>query len=161
MSSVRQTCHFVESNFYSGIKYFLNFKLSPCSSYLPTYEDGTQCSKTLAYKIQTLGNHPEESIQQKNIFISKVSNKNVPCSQTTIPMRHQPHAFSHYLFRCMSPISPNPNGRLLIHLILMTCLYLVSSFWSKFTDRSVKSSTQHQHSPSYLQPLPVEVSIPT
>jgi hypothetical protein len=34
------------------------------SSYLPTYEDGTECSETLAYKIQTLGNYPEESIQQ-------------------------------------------------------------------------------------------------
>jgi len=32
-------------------------------SYLPTYEDGTACSKTLAYKIQTPGNYPEESIQ--------------------------------------------------------------------------------------------------
>jgi hypothetical protein len=29
------------------------------SSYLPAYEDETQCSKTLAYKIQTPGNYPE------------------------------------------------------------------------------------------------------
>jgi hypothetical protein len=35
------------------------------SSYLPAYEDGTVCSETLAYKIQTPGNYPEESIQQK------------------------------------------------------------------------------------------------
>jgi hypothetical protein len=34
------------------------------SSYLPTYEDGTEeCSETLANKIQTPGNYPEESIQ--------------------------------------------------------------------------------------------------
>jgi len=34
------------------------------SSYLPAYEDGTtECSEMLAYKIQTLGNYPEESIQ--------------------------------------------------------------------------------------------------
>jgi len=26
--------------------------------------DGTECSETLAYKIQTLRNYPEESIQQ-------------------------------------------------------------------------------------------------
>jgi hypothetical protein len=32
--------------------------------YLPTYEDGTECSETSAYKIQTPGNYPEESIQQ-------------------------------------------------------------------------------------------------
>jgi len=36
--------------------------LSVPSSYLPAYEDGTQCSKTLEHKIQTLGNYSEESI---------------------------------------------------------------------------------------------------
>jgi len=30
---------------------------------LPAYEDGTECSETSAYKIQTPGNFPEESIQ--------------------------------------------------------------------------------------------------
>jgi hypothetical protein len=33
------------------------------SSYLPAYEDGTKCYETSAYKIQTPGNYPEESIQ--------------------------------------------------------------------------------------------------
>jgi hypothetical protein len=33
------------------------------SSYLPAYEDGTECSETSAYKIQAPGNYPEESIQ--------------------------------------------------------------------------------------------------
>ena len=33
------------------------------SSYLSAYEDGTQCSETSAYKIQTPGNYPEESIK--------------------------------------------------------------------------------------------------
>jgi hypothetical protein len=37
------------------------------SSYLPVYEDGTECSKTLAYKIQMPGNCPEESIQQETL----------------------------------------------------------------------------------------------
>jgi hypothetical protein len=32
-------------------------------SYLSAYEDGTECSEMLAYKIQTSGNYPEESIQ--------------------------------------------------------------------------------------------------
>jgi len=29
----------------------------------PTYEDGIECSETSAYKFQTSGNHPKESIQ--------------------------------------------------------------------------------------------------
>ena len=33
------------------------------SSYLSAYEDGTECSETSAYKIQTPGNYPEESTQ--------------------------------------------------------------------------------------------------
>ena len=31
--------------------------------HVPAYEDGTECSETLAYKIQTPENYPEESIQ--------------------------------------------------------------------------------------------------
>ena len=37
--------------------------LSVPSSYLPAYKDGTECSETSAYKIQTPGSYPEESIQ--------------------------------------------------------------------------------------------------
>jgi len=33
------------------------------STYLSAYDDGTECSETSAYKIQTPGNYPEESIQ--------------------------------------------------------------------------------------------------
>jgi hypothetical protein len=33
------------------------------SSYLPTYEDGTMCSETLAYTIQTPENGPEVRMQ--------------------------------------------------------------------------------------------------
>ena len=33
------------------------------SSYLSVYVDGTECSETLVYKIQTPGNYPEGSIQ--------------------------------------------------------------------------------------------------
>ena len=35
------------------------------SSHLPAYEDGTVCTETSAYKIQTPGNYPEESILNK------------------------------------------------------------------------------------------------
>jgi hypothetical protein len=33
------------------------------SLYLSAYEDGTECSETSAYKVQTPGNYPEESTQ--------------------------------------------------------------------------------------------------
>ena len=32
-------------------------------SHLPAYENGTKCSETSAYKLQTPGNYPKESIQ--------------------------------------------------------------------------------------------------
>jgi len=34
-------------------------------SYLSAYEDGPECSETSAYRIQTPGNYPEESIQSR------------------------------------------------------------------------------------------------
>jgi len=45
------------------------------SSYLPAYEDGTECSETSAYKIQMPRNYPEESIQHLlfNSVISVIS----------------------------------------------------------------------------------------
>jgi hypothetical protein len=53
----------------SMVRAFFEYKycniLNPShSSYLPAYEDGTECSETLAYKIQMPGNYPAESIQQ-------------------------------------------------------------------------------------------------
>jgi hypothetical protein len=33
------------------------------TSYLPAYEDGTECSETMAFKLQTTVNRPEERIQ--------------------------------------------------------------------------------------------------
>jgi hypothetical protein len=41
---------------------FINLKPSHYS-HLPAYEDGTECSETSAYKIQSPGNYPEESVQ--------------------------------------------------------------------------------------------------
>jgi hypothetical protein len=38
--------------------------------YLLAYEDGTECSETSAYKIQTPGNYTEENIQQTNSYFS-------------------------------------------------------------------------------------------
>jgi len=42
--------------------------------YLPAYEDGTECSETSAYKIQTPGNYPEGRTQHSEhgeSFISR------------------------------------------------------------------------------------------
>ena len=36
---------------------------SQTGRHLPAYEDGTECFETQAYKLQTPGNHPKESIQ--------------------------------------------------------------------------------------------------
>jgi hypothetical protein len=56
----------------------LDFKLSPShSSYLPAYEDGTESSETLAYKILTPGNYPEESTKQTTKFVGPT-----PCHLT-------------------------------------------------------------------------------
>jgi hypothetical protein len=46
------------------------------SSYLPAYEDGTGCSETSDYKIQTPGNYPEESIQLLLIISLETAGKN-------------------------------------------------------------------------------------
>jgi hypothetical protein len=40
------------------------------SSYLPAYEDGTECSEMSAYKIQTSGNYPRENIQSEHCALS-------------------------------------------------------------------------------------------
>jgi hypothetical protein len=36
------------------------------------YEDGTECSETSAYKIQTPGNYAEESTQRKIFTLKKI-----------------------------------------------------------------------------------------
>jgi hypothetical protein len=50
-----------EPNFFP-YKYSNIFKPSH-PSYLSAYEDGTECSETSAYKIQTPGNYHEENIK--------------------------------------------------------------------------------------------------
>jgi len=42
---------------------FSNILKPSHSSYLPGYEDETECSETSAYKIRKPGNYPEESTQ--------------------------------------------------------------------------------------------------
>jgi len=50
-------------NLISNTPTFLNLVIV----HLPAYEDGTGCSETLAYKIQTPGNYTEESIQHEKL----------------------------------------------------------------------------------------------
>jgi hypothetical protein len=57
------------------------------SSYLPTYEDGTECSETLEYKIQTPGNHTKESMQQVYVLH--------PECKTTINCNIPPFVYLH------------------------------------------------------------------
>ena len=47
------------------------------SSYLLAYEEGTDCSETSEYKIQTPGNYPEESIQHSEQDESMKSRINI------------------------------------------------------------------------------------
>jgi hypothetical protein len=42
--------------------------------HLLAYEDGTECSETSAYEIQTPGNFPEENIQQMTNLVQKKFN---------------------------------------------------------------------------------------
>jgi len=56
------------------------------SSYLPAYEDGTECSEMSAYKIQPPGNYPEENVQHSEhseslktritFFVANINNNN-------------------------------------------------------------------------------------
>ena len=48
------------------------------SSYLPAFKDGTVCSETSAYKIQTPGNYPEESTQHSEPGESLKSRTPIP-----------------------------------------------------------------------------------
>jgi len=52
-------------NFHITTKVYIStFRKKPvCSIFLFAYEDGTECSETSAYKIQTPGNYSEYSIQ--------------------------------------------------------------------------------------------------
>jgi len=40
---------------------------------LPTYEDGTECSDTSAYKLQTPGNYPKEGVQHSETCLGQFS----------------------------------------------------------------------------------------
>jgi len=47
----------------------MNIKNNKFYTYPPMKMEQTECSETSAYKIQTPGNYPEESIQQLKFFL--------------------------------------------------------------------------------------------
>jgi hypothetical protein len=55
------------------------------SSYLSAYEDGTECSETSAYKIQTAGNYPEE-ITQHSEHGESLKSRRCNFFKTNIPL---------------------------------------------------------------------------
>ena len=55
-------------------------------SHLPAYEDGTECSETSAYKLQTPGNYPKESIQHTEHGESLKSRIHVTCFKFYVMM---------------------------------------------------------------------------
>jgi len=57
--------------------YMPTFRNTLCSIFRGDSEDRTECSETSVYKIQTPGNHPEESIQHSEHSESLKSRKYV------------------------------------------------------------------------------------
>jgi hypothetical protein len=61
ISNFRRVCFLM--GFGTLCLFHLHRQVGVKNSQLPAYEDGTECSETSAYKIQTPGNYPEESTQ--------------------------------------------------------------------------------------------------
>jgi len=62
-------------------------------AHLPAYEDGTECSETSAYKLQTPGNYPKESVQHVSLNLYN----NVMQNLVVI---YCPFLFTFYICRC-------------------------------------------------------------
>ena len=78
---------FLLGNSLVSVFYMPTFWNTVPSSYLPAYEDGTECSKLLAYKIQIQGNYPEENIQHSEhgkSLKSRILHYQVPCRETQV-----------------------------------------------------------------------------
>jgi hypothetical protein len=65
--------------------------------HLSAYEDGTECSETSAYTIQTPGNYPEESIQHSEHGESLKSRtmKLIMCAKSPPPLPFYTHTHTH------------------------------------------------------------------
>jgi hypothetical protein len=58
LEAIQYTCSVKK---YNAVCFLPGLQFSWAGRYLPAYENGTECSETLAYKIQTPGNYPEKS----------------------------------------------------------------------------------------------------
>jgi hypothetical protein len=80
--------------------------------HLSAYKDGTECSETSAYKIQTPGNYPEESIQH-----SQTCNT-WKCISSSLPIH-----FIHIVWKKNPPVKKNhcykpwPEGNVHLHFV--------------------------------------------
>ena len=85
------------------------------SSYIPAYEDGTVCSETSAYKIQTPGNDPEESIEHSehgesfksyDLYIYSNIDRH-PVTKTFIPLHYTSLHFTTLVENSLLPTCNN------------------------------------------------------
>jgi len=61
------------------------FLKSSHASYLPAYEDATECSETSAYKIQRPGNYPKENKQNLHYFKIEINHFTVAPVRVHMP----------------------------------------------------------------------------
>ena len=72
---MRKVGIFVQEKVYIYIYIYIYSNFSQLHTYRPMKMEQTECSETLAYKIQTPGNCPEEIIQQVKTMSSAVAVK--------------------------------------------------------------------------------------
>ena len=83
-------------------------------SHLPAYEDGTECSETSAYKLQTSGNYPKESIQHtehgeslKSRIYHRFCAKKCACAPTGFVVVHVSSFFCNVWWFAKAVVSQN------------------------------------------------------
>ena len=77
---IRRSLNFICRRFGTLCLFHLHRQVGPFYTHLPAYEDGTECSETPEYKIQTPGNHPKESIQYPKVIIPSPTVRTVTVS---------------------------------------------------------------------------------
>ena len=62
-NKIHKVVCFLLGNSLASEFYMPTFRNTVCSIFIGAYEDGTECSETSEYTIQTSGNYPEESTE--------------------------------------------------------------------------------------------------
>ena len=104
-------------------------------NYPPMKMEQTECSETSAYKIQTPGNYPEESIQHSEHGDSLKSRWLSSFWNSKITSRHPSFCFDIYNIFVARPIAPESTFRLvlpeLLHgIVLETKQWLYWIYWT-------------------------------